>query len=136
MIILKKYPVIYQGEEYEVRWEVDSLYSGIPNIEIDDSHIKLILYKVNERHGISCLLGKKKYIEIHHLYKDSVPMAAVLTGMIKHIDEFIVDENLFITEATVLIKDYERELNKIKQELCLEKRQKDRLEQWNGIINI
>ena len=136
MIILKKYPVTYQGEEYEVRWEVDSLYSGIPNIEIDDDHIKIILYKVETRQGISRILGKKKYIEIHYLYKDSVPMAAVLTGMIKYLNEFIVDDNLFITEATVLIKDYERELNKIKQELCLEKRQKDRLEQWNGIINI
>lgn len=134
MIILKKYPVTYQCQKYEVRWEVDSLYSGIPNIEIDDSHIKLILYKVKERNGIDRILGKKKYTEVHHLYKDSVAMAAVLTGMIKHLDEFIVDENLFITEATVLIKDYERKQNKINSKETQRQNRENKLEQWDGII--
>lgn len=136
MIILKKYPVKYQGEEYEVRWKVSDLYKYVSELDIRSEDIKLELYKVEDRQGITRLLGDKKYIEVHHIWKDSVPMAAVLTGMIEHIEDFVIDEDLFITEATILIMDYDRELNKIKQELNLDQKQKEKLYQWDGIINI
>lgn len=136
MIILNKYPVMYQGEEYEVRWEASDLYKYVSELDIRSEDIKLVLYKVEDRQGITRFLGDKKYREVHYIWKDSIPMAAVLIGMIEHTEDFIVDEDLFITEATVLIMDYDRELNKIKQELNLDQKQKERLAQWDGIINI
>ena len=125
MVILKKYPVTYQGQEYEVRWEVDSIYrycSDISNVT------SLYLYKVDERKGFSRILGKKKYTEIYSSSKKVID--EYIAGYIKKDNP----ELLLIEEVNVLFKSYISEQDIINKRELLKQIQIKELSEWDGII--
>jgi len=126
MILLKKYPVTHQCQEYEVRWEIDSIYRCCSNIP--DKLISLYLYKVDERKGFSRIFGKKKYTEIYLSNKKVIDEC--IAGYIKKNNP----ELLLIEEVNVLFKNYISEQDKINKIESLKQMQIKELSEWDGII--
>ena len=126
MVILKKYPVTYQGQEYEVRWEVDSIYRDWS--DIPDKLISLYLYKVDERKRFSRILGKKKYTEIYSSNKKVID--GYIAGYIKKNNPGL----LLIEEVNALFKNYISEQDKINKQELLNQIQIKELSKWDGII--
>lgn len=103
---MKKYPVIYQGKEYEVRWEHDSFLSTISVYEVLPR--KIFKYKKLSSFYIHA---------IHALYNLKLD-----------------DEDLYIKEAQCAIKMALEEIETDNKLKILEETRKHKLEEWNGVI--
>ena len=110
---LKKYPVTYKGEKYEVRWEPVSDY---------DESLKLTIYKVERKQWLFGI--KTIYTPVFYEYQ------SVIKIRLEYYYRNMSKEDLYINEVKALFDFYEEDLKKKK----LEKEQKERLEAWDGVI--
>lgn len=108
---MNKYPVIYKGKEYEVRWE-------------DEFIRKISIYEARKIFGI-------KYFK--NIYTE--PIAIVD----KYIKEFFRisndDPNYHIEEAKCLFYMMESKKEKEERQRIIKNMQKKELEEWNGVID-
>ena len=103
---MNKYPVIYQGKEYEVRWERDSFLSYIRVYEVLPR--KIFKYKK---------LNSFYTNAIHALY-----------------DLKLDDEDLYIKQAQYAVKMALEEIETDNKLKILEETRKQKLEEWDGVI--
>lgn len=102
---MNKYPVIYQGKEYEVRW------------------CKEILDYIN----VYEVLPRKffKYKELKAFYTHAIH---------ELYDLKTDDEDLYIKEAQYAVKMALEEIETDNKLKILEETQKQKLQEWNGVI--
>lgn len=105
---MKKYPVIYKGKEYEVRWE-------------EDTFSFLTIYEVKEI-KIFKKIKFKEYIEKYYSFTSTVQELVTVS------DD---DPNYHIEEIKTLFKMWEELLS---IENVIEK-QEQSLEEWDGVID-
>ena len=117
-LMLKKYPVIYNGKNYEVRWE------SITGNEL--SPIELTIYKVTQKKRLFKTV--KQYIPIYSEYQ------SVIRVRIVYRYKNVNDQDLYINEVKALFDMYETDLGSVNKESVLEKQRKENLEKWDGVI--
>ena len=106
---MKKYPVTYKGELYEVRWET---LGWFPIITI---------YKETTSRFLKRKIYKKIYVEYESIID-------------KHITISRNDPNYHIEQVKTIFKLFEQETEaKIKSDLSKQKQQQA-LAEWDGII--
>lgn len=103
---MKKYPVIYQGKEYEVRWEKDSFLSTIR------------VYEVLPRKFF-------KYKKLNSFYTHAVHALYDLK---------FEDEDLYIKEVQCVIKMTLEEIETDNKLKILEETRKQKLKEWDGVV--
>ena len=108
---MKKYPIYYQGKEYEVRWERET-YCGVP------LGVILIVYEVLPRKFF-----KYKKLDEFYVYKlnDLYDLKAK-------------DEDLYIKQAMSAVKLALQEIEIKKEIENLVSTQEQKLAKWNGVI--
>ena len=107
---MKKYPITYKNELYEVRWETLGWFNFI------------FIYKETT----SKLLKRKIYKQIYYEYED------IINNHIKNISKN--DPTFYIEQAKTIFKRWEQsESYKINQEL-IEQNKQQTLAEWDGVI--
>ena len=107
--IIKKYPIIHEGKEYEVRWKTgERLYEIV------------VLYEV-----VRTFLGFKKYILKHARREMDLRWDNNLSTN---------DPELYIKEATILFKSWCNHMDYRKKEEQTKQAQLSALQNWDGII--
>lgn len=111
---LKKYPVIYKGKTYEVRWEK----CGILNV--------LAIYEVTRKKTLFGMKNKYKHVysEIEDIIERTLNGKHILSSSPKY----------FIAEINGLFKSWERYINARNKEKLIRTEQEIALTEWNGII--
>lgn len=119
---LKKYPVIFNGEEYEVRWEKVFDPNRYHKYSTDRGYVDtMVIYKVTKR---------KSFIE-YVVYKQ----------VFSQREKGIIDElqskgftnlypNFYIEEVKALFKKYQDQLDKELRE----RNKVQNLKEWDGVI--
>lgn len=102
---MKKYPVIYKGNKYEVRWEED-IYNCITIYEVKD--------------GIF-----KRYKEIYSILEEIVIEVLYLSKN---------DPNYYIEEIKKAFEFWERRQKTQKEKELIEANKQKSLEEWDGVI--
>ena len=115
---MKKYPVIYQGKEYEVRWEQE-VCCGIT------SDTKIVMYEVVSYTSFFTHKKKNKYKRLDAYYACNINELYDLSQN---------DEDLYVKQAKYAILEFFKEIEEDKQQKVLEESQKQKLEEWNGVI--
>ena len=109
---MKKYPIYYQGKEYEVRWERET-YCGTLLEEI------VVVYEVLPR---KFLKYKKKLDEFYvRVLNDSYKLQTD-------------DEDLHIKQAMCAVELAIKAINRKKEIKIRKEIQKQRLQEWDGVI--
>ena len=108
---MKKYPIYYQGKEYEVRWENET-YCGTL---IDEA---VVVYEVLPRKIL-------KYKKLDEFYTRVLNDAYDLTTD---------DEDIYIQQATCAVELTIKAINIKKKVKSLKETQKQRLQEWDGVI--
>ena len=112
---MKKYPVIYKGKEYEVRWEeriVD--YRCRPKA--------LVIYEVTA----SKILKRKKYKYVYMEYRSELFCYA-------HLQKD--DPDFYIKEVKRLFEFYEEYEKEKREKEMIESNKKKALAEWDGVID-
>lgn len=107
---MKKYPITYKGELYEVRWENLGWFPAI------------FIYKETT----SKFLKRKVYKEVYCEYEYNID---------KHLKNIQEDNpNYYIEQAKTIFKLWELDMeNKVKSKLIEQNKQKT-LTEWDGVI--
>lgn len=116
MITLRKYPITYNNEIYEVRWEQQ-------RTSVTTFTIKCIIYKVT---GKKLLRPKLKYTKVFELPEKTIKHIVSLENDMTDNN----DQNYLIKEVKVLFRFYESELAK----QSFKQIQEEALAEWNGVI--
>lgn len=112
---MKKYPVIYKGKEYEVRWEFNIISTD------------LVIYEVKTNY----IFGKIK----RKTYKEKYRKNEMWVELEKETILSEKDPNYYIKEVKMLFKMWEAKL-KEKEELEETYRIKEQaLAEWDGVID-
>lgn len=115
---MKKYPVIYKGKEYEVRWEEET-YCGM----IYDYTIAV--YEVKPYTSFFTHKNKLKYKKIDS-YCSSI--------INKLYDLDTDDEKLYIKQAMYTVATVLADIEEETRKKSLKETQEQKLQEWDGII--
>jgi hypothetical protein len=115
---MKKYPVIYQGKEYEVRWDQE-ICCGI----VLDSIITV--YEVVPYTSFFMHKEKIKYKKLDTYYAHNLNELYDLNPNA---------EDLYIKQAEYSVLTFLQKIEKDKQQKALEETKKQKLKEWNGVI--
>lgn len=110
---LKKYPVKYKGQKYEVRWE---------GFEYGKHYIRLCIYEVTNIFGIK--IYKYRY-DNYQCYIDEL------------LEELHIpsDHNeIYIEEIKMLFKLWENKQEREEAKNRVKRNKENALKQWNGVI--
>ena len=110
---MNKYPVIYKGKEYEVRWEIIGI------------HKHLTIYEVKERNILN-IIKRKTYIRKYYNYSFCVQELIAIP------DD---DPNYHIEEVKTLFKMWETELQEEENENNIKRKKMQALAEWDGVID-
>ena len=110
---MKKYPVIYKGKEYEVRWEE---YYGFTELVIYEVKIINIFGKLKTK------TYKEKFKEYEKVIKEFVSISSS-------------DPNYYIEEVKELFKIWEADEHCKKYGEEIENNKKQALAEWDGVID-
>lgn len=115
---MKKYPVIYKGKEYEVRWTQASLVGST-------FYDSITIYEVKEINifGIKIKRYKEKFSEYEHHIKELID------------DILSTDPNYYIEEVKTLFKFWELCIKKEKEKQEISRAKIKSLEEWDGVID-
>lgn len=115
---MKKYPVTYKGETYEVRWEKRGLLD------------LLVIYKVNTKRKFFC-----RYEEVYSEYDVRRIFNYDAYKNYLNISRANYDPSKeYIYQAKLLFLLWEKTKKSINKRLELENKQKQALENWNGEV--
>ena len=120
--IIKKYPVFYQNEEYEIRMEKEKEYNHLGTLNYKEY---INIYKVTII--VSPNKNRRNKIKYNKVY-------SIRTYSIECNFKLIKDENYYINLFKYAFKEYLNEHNKNIANKNLENKQLAALENWNGVI--
>lgn len=117
--IIKKYPVFYQGEEYEIRIENPYKYIVVEEI---------IIYKVTKYKN---WFGKDK-ISYEKVYSISIDL---LKSFNKHLCYFDDDDYYYVKLFKEAFDYYKSSIKLEKEKEIKQEKRLAALEKWDGVIN-
>ena len=115
---MKKYPVIYQGKEYEVRWEQEVCCGVVLDA-------KIVIYEVVPYTSFFTHKKKNKYKRLDAYYACNLNELYDLSPN---------DEDLYIKQAKYAVLAFLQEIEAEKQQKALEDAKKQKLKEWDGVI--
>lgn len=110
---MKKYPIIYKREKYEVRWESDLLFDCVT------------IYKEDR------ILGIKYYKQVYSIDEHYLRIYLNEIGIYKE-----QNNNFYIDEVKYLFKLMEEDILAKELRVKREKTQKEKLKEWDGVIDV
>ena len=119
--VIKKYPVLYQGEEYEIRIEKYYVQFGI----FDDY---IVIYKVTKHKN---WFGKEK---INYKEVDKSDINIIIADMSENMNINKSDENYYIELFKTAFNWYSKSLKRYKKIIDNKNKQLAALKEWNGVI--